>query len=101
LLFLISKSSFNAIAAAEISVPINVELADTVVVPVYDCVPVVVTSAPISEVPETLKVVKLDAAPLKSKLPDIAKAFVPPDIAAKETVEPVKETSEPSVVVPL
>ena len=101
LLFLISKSSFNAIAAAEISVPINVELADTVVVPEYDCVPVVVTLAPMFDVPDTEILVTPEIAPTKSKFPVTVKAFDPPVTAFKVTVEAVKVLSPPdNVVVP-
>ena len=100
-LLVIFKLSFNTIAAALTPVPFNVELADTVVVPEYDCVPEVVTFAPIFDVPYTDKSVTLDIAPSKSKLPVTVKAFDPPVTAASVTVEPSSVLSPAErVVVP-
>ena len=74
---------------------------ESVVVPEYDCVPVVVTFAPILDVPDTDKLVTPDIAPSKSKLPVTVKAFDPPVTAASVTVEPCSVLSPPeSVVVP-
>ena len=63
--------------------------------------PVVVTSAPILDVPDTDIFVTPDTAPSKSKLPVTVKAFDPPVTAASVTVEPCSVLSPPErVVVP-
>ena len=55
--------------------------------------------APRLEVPDTLKVDKPVAAPSRSRLPVIVKAWVPPaNVDTKFTVEPVKVRSAPDKV---
>ena len=72
--------------------------------PVYVCVPVVVTSAPKLDVPETLKSTTSVKAPSKSKLPVMMRScdVVPVTAAPKFTVVAVKVRSSPeSVVAPV
>ncbi|NCW79969.1 MAG: hypothetical protein EBW08_03660 [Pelagibacteraceae bacterium] len=60
---------------------------------------VVVTSAPRLEVPDTANVDRLVAAPSRSTLPVMVKAFVPPArVDPKLTVVPVKILSPPDKV---
>ena len=61
-----------------------------------------VTCAPILDVPETDKSTTLETSPFKSKFPVIVKSSVPDAVTAPNAmVEPVRLTSEPSVVIPL
>ena len=66
----------------------------------YVWVPVVVTFAPIFDVPDTDKFVTPDNAPSKSKFPVTVKAFDPPVTVFKLTVEPSKVDEADKVVVP-
>ena len=61
-------------------VPVNVLVPEplTVTAPEYVCVPVVVTLAPMVEVPETLKFVTLVIAPPIDALPVMVSAIAPP-----------------------
>ena len=68
----------------------------------YVCVDDVVTSAPRLEVPDTDNVDRLVAAPSRSTLPVMVKAFVPPArVDPKLTIVPVKILSPPDTVTAL
>ena len=76
--------------------------AEIVTSPVYVCVDEVVTSAPRLEVPDTDNVDRSVAAPSRSKLPVMVKAFVPPArVDPKLIIVPVKILSPPDKVTAL
>ena len=82
-----------------LSVVVNVTSVDNVTAPEYVCVDDVVTFAPRLDVPDTANVDRLVAAPSRSTLPVMVKAFVPPArVDPKLIIVPVKILSPPDKV---